>query len=112
RMRPFTSTISLEEARRRLSAAIRPIDRTERLHLDQAAGRVVATDITSAIAVPPFSRSAMDGYAVVSTDTERATRDHPIQLRVVERIFTGQAPRCRIDPGMCAEIATGAPMPD
>ena len=68
-MRPFTSTISLDEARRRLTAAVRPIARTERVALDVAAGRVAAADITSPIDVPPFARSAMDGYAVVAADT-------------------------------------------
>ena len=60
-MRPFASTISLEEARTRLDANIRPIERTERVCLEDATGRVAAADVTSAIDVPPFARSAMDG---------------------------------------------------
>ena len=63
-MRPFASTISLEEARRRLEAAVRPIARTERVPLEDAVGRVAAADVTSPLDVPPFARSAMDGYAV------------------------------------------------
>src|SRR4029077_8022969 len=73
-MRPFTSTISLDEARRRLDAAVRPIARTERVRLEEAAGRVAAADVTSVIDVPPFARAAMDGYAVVAADTDGATR--------------------------------------
>jgi molybdopterin molybdotransferase len=111
-MRPFTSTISLEEAQRRLAAAIRPIARTERVRLADAAGRVVAHDVTSSIDVPPFARSAMDGYAVVAADTAGATLQSPARLRIVERIYSGQPPRESIAPGACAEIATGAPMPD
>ena len=56
-MRPFTSTISLEEARRRLDAAVRPISRTERIHISESAGRVAAADVISAIDVPPFALS-------------------------------------------------------
>ena len=108
---PRLSTISLEEARRRLAAAIRPIARTERVTLADAAGRVVASGVTSSIDVPPFARSAMDGYAVIAADTAGATRDAPVRLRVAERIYTGQMPRGSVARGLCAEIATGAPMP-
>ncbi len=110
-MRPFSSTISLEEARRRLDAAVRPIARTERARLEDAGGRVAAADVTSPIDVPPFARSAMDGYAVVAADTERATRSTPARLRLLDRIYTGELSGVTIERGTCAEIATGAPLP-
>ena len=111
-MRPFKSTISLEEARRRLSENIRPVERIERVALQDAAGRVAAVDIRSSIAVPPFSRSAMDGYAVIAADTAAVTPDRPARLRILDRIYTGAATTTRIAPGTCAEIATGAPLPE
>jgi molybdopterin molybdotransferase len=111
-MRPFTSTISLEEARRRLDAAVRPIARSERVRLDDAAGRVAAADVASAIDVPPFARSAMDGYAVVAADTAAASRTSPVELRQLDRIYTGQLSRVTVTRGTCAEIATGAPLPE
>jgi molybdenum cofactor synthesis domain-containing protein len=110
-MRPFTSTISFDEARRRLDAAVDPIARTERVSLGAAQGRVAADDIRSSIDVPPFSRSAMDGYAVIAADTSGATVDSPVRLRVVDRLYTGQAPAVAVSTGTCAEIATGAPLP-
>src|SRR6185295_14620519 len=110
-MRPFTSTISLEEARRRLDAAVRPIARTERVRLDEAAGRVSAADVTSPIDVPPFARSAMDGYAVVAASTIGASRSGASRLRLLDRIYTGQLSSVTVTPGTCAEIATGAPLP-
>jgi len=110
-MRPFTSTISLDEARRRLDANVRPIERTERVRLDEAAGRVAAADVSSPIDVPPFARSAMDGYAVVAADTEGASRDAPVRLRQLDRIFTGTVSTQVVSRGACAEIATGAPLP-
>ncbi len=110
-MRPFTSTISLEEARRRLDAAVRPIARTERVRLEDAAGRVAAADVTSWIDVPPFARSAMDGYAVVAADTAGATRSAATRLRLVDRIYTGRMSPVTVERGTCAEIATGAPLP-
>ena len=74
-MRPFTSTIPLEEARRLLNEAARPIVRLDRVPLEGAGGRISAEDVSSAIDVPPFARSVMDGYAVVSSDTAGASRD-------------------------------------
>jgi molybdenum cofactor synthesis domain-containing protein len=110
-MRPFTSTISLEEARRRLDAAVRPIARIERVRLEDAAGRVAAADVTSPIDVPPFARSAMDGYAVVAADTAGATRSGPARLRLLDRVYAGQMSTVIVEHGTCAEIATGAPLP-
>jgi molybdopterin molybdotransferase len=110
-LRPFTSTISFDEARRRLDAAAVPIERTERVLLGAAQGRVSAEHVSSSIDVPPFSRSAMDGYAVVAADTARASVQSPVRLRVVDRLYTGQATAVAITSGTCAEIATGAPVP-
>jgi molybdopterin molybdotransferase len=110
-MRPFASTITLEEARRRLDAAVRPIARTERVPLAAAAGRVAAAGIVSPIDVPPFARSAMDGYAVVAAETNGASKSAPARLRLVDRIYTAQMSRVTIGTGTCAEIATGAPLP-
>lgn len=110
-MRPFTSTISLDEARRRLMATVRPIARVETVPVADGAGRVAAADVVSPIDVPPFSRSAMDGYAVRAADTGGATPHAPVVLRIVERLYTGAMPARAIGPGECAEIATGAPLP-
>jgi len=111
-MRPFSSTISLDEARRRLQANLRPIERTERIALADAFGRVVAADVFSSTDVPPFARSAMDGYAVRAADVSPASREAPVTLRILDRIYTGQPSSVTIGSGTCAEIATGAPMPD
>jgi molybdopterin molybdotransferase len=72
----------------------------------------VAAEVAATIDVPPFARSAMDGYAVIAADTRGATRGAPTRLRIVDRIHTGELPDNRIDPGTCAEIATGAPLPE
>lgn len=110
-MRPFTSTISLEEARRRLDANVRPVGRRERLRLEEASGRVAAIDVTSPFDVPPFARSAMDGYAVIAADVAGATKASPARLRIIDRVYTGRVSTTSLEPGTCVEIATGAPMP-
>jgi molybdenum cofactor synthesis domain-containing protein len=111
-VRPFTSTITIDEARRRLRDGVRPIERTERVPLAQAAGRVAAADVRSNVFVPPFSRSAMDGYALIAADTASASADRPARLRIVERVFTGNVPTATVEAGTSVEIATGAPLPD
>jgi molybdenum cofactor synthesis domain-containing protein len=110
-MRPFGRTISLDDARAIITATIKPIERTESVPLSQAAGRVLAQDIVSDADVPPFSRAAMDGYAVRADDTAGASRSGPATLTRMETVFTGAVPQHHIGPGQCAEIATGAPMP-
>ena len=111
-MRPIERVIALDEARGIISRAIAPITRTERVPLGHANGRVLACDITAGADVPPFSRAAMDGYAVRAVDTAGATRGQPRVLRCLEQIFTGLMPSHRVEPGTCSEVATGASMPE
>jgi molybdenum cofactor synthesis domain-containing protein len=110
-VRPFSSTISIDEARRRLRDGVRPVERVERIPLDQAAGRVAAADVASTIDVPPFTRAAMDGYAVAAADTAQASADAPAELELVDRVFTGEVGQQPAGNGRCVEIATGAPLP-
>ena len=68
-MRPFTSTISIDEARRRLDAGVRPIARVETIPLAHAAGRVAAADVTSTMDVPLNSGwpvSGLTGFGTLS----------------------------------------------
>ncbi len=110
-MRPFGGTISLDEARKRIDAAVKPIDRTERVALAGANGRVIAEDALATADVPPFARAAMDGYAVRAQDTAGASKEHARVLTRVETLYTGQVTQRTIGAGECIEIATGAPMP-
>jgi molybdenum cofactor synthesis domain-containing protein len=111
-MRPITETISLEDAQHLLLDSAAPIDRTERIPIASADGRVVAHTTLAQMDVPPFDRAAMDGYAVIAGDTFGASQFDPRTLRCIEKVYTGQIPRRRITQGECIEIATGAPLPD
>lgn len=110
-MRPIRETIPLDEAIALVNETGRAIDRTERVPLDEANGRVIAKDVVAPQDVPPFDRAAMDGYAVVAEDTFGASRFEPRVLRIVETVFTGQVPARAVGRGECIEIATGAPLP-
>jgi molybdopterin molybdotransferase len=110
-MRPIRETIPLDEARALVLDAARPIERTERVALSDATGRVIAVSPTAGMDVPPFDRAAMDGYAVRAQDTFGAGKDEPKVLRMIETVYTGQLPSRAVGAGECIEIATGAPMP-
>jgi len=111
-MRPIKRTLPIDEARALVFDALPPVTRVERVPLIDAGGRVAAADVVTAVDVPPFNRAGMDGFAVIAEDTFGAGRYEPRVLRAVETIYTGQTPARAIAPGECAEIATGAPMPD
>jgi molybdenum cofactor synthesis domain-containing protein len=110
-MRPIRETIPLEEARALILESARPVTRIESVRLEEVHGRVLARDVVAAADVPPFSRAAMDGFAVVAADTFGAGQFSPKTLRVVEKVYTGQVPTQAVPQGGCTEIATGAPMP-
>ncbi|NND70138.1 MAG: molybdopterin molybdotransferase MoeA [Rhodothermales bacterium] len=80
----------------------------EKILLAQAVGRTAGQDIVSNDNIPPFDNSAMDGYAVVSSDASQA----PVTLRVVEEIPAGAVPRESVQPGTCSRIMTGAVIPE
>jgi molybdopterin molybdotransferase len=110
-MRPIRETIPLEEARSLMAAAVQPVARTEVVRLEQAHRRVLAAPVVAGQDVPPFTRAAMDGFAVIAQDTFGAGQFDPKVLSVVEKVYTGQVPSRSVSSGECIEIATGAPMP-
>lgn len=77
---------------------------SEEVDLADAAGRVLASDIVSDIDMPPFDKSAMDGFACRSADLDRP-------LRIVETVAAGRMPEKEIGEGECARIMTGAAVP-
>ena len=78
---------------------------------EELLGRVLAENIIAPMAQPPFDRSPLDGYALASTDTQGADRDHPVQLEVVDTVYAGGWSQVTIRPGQCVRIMTGAPIP-
>lgn len=73
--------------------------------LPQALGRVLAEDVRSDMDMPPFNKSAMDGYACRRCDLDN-------DLQVIETIAAGQFPQNVISQNQCAKIMTGAPVPE
>ena len=103
--------ISADEALASVLAAVPGPTEPEWVHLADALGRVAAQDVPSAIDLPPWNNSAMDGYAIRHTDVVGATEKHPARLQVIADIPAGAAPGVDVRPGTAARIATGAPIP-
>jgi len=82
------------------------------VNLEDAIGRYLAEDVYSSVNVPPFNRSAVDGYAVRSIDTFGSSPTNPAILRVKGYLQVGDDPgRYIVGQGEAVEIATGAPLP-
>jgi molybdopterin molybdotransferase len=77
---------------------------SEILPLDEARGRVLASDLVALLDLPPWPNSAMDGYALNLADLHRQP------LKVSQKVYAGLAPDALL-PGTCARIFTGAPLP-
>lgn len=110
-MRPLKRLIQMSEALALIRKEAKPVTRTENVDLISASGRVSAEDVVSRTDVPPFSRSAMDGYAVRATDTYGASKLKPLKMHLREALYAGSVPKRSIGRGECAEIATGAMIP-
>lgn len=94
----------------RVLGAIHPLPPVT-VPLVKAHGRVLAGDLTSALEIPRFDNSAMDGYAVHFADVEAASPEHPVTLRVRGEVAAGSARDPRFGRGETVRILTGAPMP-
>lgn len=102
--------LSVSEAREKLLAAFRPVG-TNRISLGQAAGRVLAEDISAGMDLPPFDNSSMDGFAVRAEDLAQSSSEHPLSLKVTGDIPAGSFPDMQLEPGQAARIMTGAFLP-
>jgi molybdopterin molybdotransferase len=102
--------LSVEEARSRILEMFQPLE-SERKPVLEALGQVLAEDVSSPMFIPPLANSAMDGYAVQSSDITGATPDTPKSLRVIGQVAAGQLPQNEVVPGTAVRIMTGGPIP-
>lgn len=109
-MEPFSLLVSHEEALEHILSSAKEIERIENIDVSEAVGRVLAEDIIADRSVPPFDRSAMDGYAVVAEDTFNAGHEE-VLLEVDGVIHAGEISEVEVTSGHCVQIATGSPKP-
>jgi molybdopterin molybdotransferase len=98
--------IPFEQALAMVLAEAKPLASDE-VALEEALGRVLAEGVAADADLPPFDRSAMDGYAVGAADVAQA----PVWLPVAGQMRAGQPPGPPLLPGTAIQIMTGAPVP-
>lgn len=103
---PRAPLMSLDDALQALLAHITPLSTVESVATLDADGRILAQDLVSALQVPAFDNSSMDGYAVRSADVHHMGSE----LTVTQRIAAGHFGEALL-PGQTARIFTGAPVP-
>jgi molybdopterin molybdotransferase len=81
-----------------------PVEK-EKINLLESDGRILVRDVFSDINMPPFNRSAVDGFACMRADLG-------LELEVIETIRAGLFPSKAIGSGQCTRIMTGAPVPE
>lgn len=101
---------TVEEQRAAVLDAVTPLP-AEDLPLGRASGRTLAAPVRTAVDIPAFDNSAMDGFAVRAADLAGATPETPVTLRVVADLPAGTAEDPAIGPGQAARIMTGSPVP-
>lgn len=97
--------ISVAEAHAKVAACIQRLS-TEDVPTREALGRVIAEPVASALTQPPFASSAMDGYAILSSDKVPGR-----ELRVIGSVAAGQTGEFHVNSCEAVRIFTGAPVP-
>ena len=85
--------------------------KTERKTLEDCLGLILSEDVYALLDMPPFSRSAQDGYALCSKDSIGATGENPVKLKVTGKIYAGDHLDVQVKPGEAVRIMTGAMVP-
>ena len=100
--------MSVDEAVGIISSRVQAVGEAEAVPLVEADGRILASDLAAPLPLPPFTNSAVDGYAVGSGELPR---DEGKAFPISGRIQAG-GPAKAAKPGHAVRIFTGAPMPD
>ncbi|MCH7905808.1 MAG: molybdopterin molybdotransferase MoeA [Chloroflexi bacterium] len=102
--------LDVEEALDRILAYFAPLP-SEDVPLLDALGQVLAESLIAPISIPPLDNSAMDGYALRSSDISRASGESSVELRVIGHVPAGTVSDRVVEPGTALRIMTGAPVP-
>jgi len=101
--------MSVDEAVGLIAARVSKVEEIEAVALADADGRILARDISAPLPLPPFTNSAVDGYAVASRDLPKAEAE---AFPVLGRVQAGASADDALKARHAVRIFTGAPMPD
>jgi molybdopterin molybdotransferase len=99
----------VDEAVRLIAARVAAVLDFETVALADTDGRILAREVAAPLPLPPFTNSAVDGYAVASRDLPKTSEQ---AFSITGRVQAGSAASEAIRPGHAMRIFTGAPMPD
>lgn len=102
---------SLDEAKKKISLCWKVTEKTEKINVLNALGRVLAEDVLAGSDVPGFDRSTVDGYAVQSISTFGATEAMPAYVKIIGHITMGKSAEVTVDLGEGAAVSTGGMLP-
>ena len=102
--------ISVDKALDKILSHIHPLG-FEKVSILDALGRVIGEDIYAKRNIPPLDNSGMDGYALRSEDVQKACKESPVRLEVIEDLPAGFISAKTLDRGKAIRIMTGAPIP-
>jgi len=103
---------SVEIALKKFLSALNFKPKIEIVPLNRASSRVLAKDLVSQIEIPSFEKASMDGFAIKSSNTKNATKENPVFLKTVGKIFAGDRKKNSIKSSETIAVATGSPLPD
>ena len=103
--------LSLEQAVEKTLASVARLE-PEFVVLNEAYRRYAAQNLHANVSLPGFDNSAMDGYAVISSDLKGASEKTPNSLHNIGVVPAGDGPDKKITPGCCMRIFTGSPIPE
>jgi molybdopterin molybdotransferase len=107
---PTEPLLDVDVARAKVLARVEPLDEIE-VPLEDAIGYVLSRDVDAPHPMPRFDNSAMDGYALMSSDAASASEESPARLRVVGEITAGRPLDGALEPGTAVKIMTGGAVP-
>ncbi len=103
--------ISLEKAVSILQDCVNAEEKTENISILEAEGRITSQCVSSSIDSPPFDKSPLDGYALISDDTKNASKNSPVNLKVIGKLCAGDYTDITLNRGETMRIMTGAMIP-
>lgn len=98
----FKKRINAQKSRELFLNSFEPLSQIEILPIEECDGRIIAENIIAGIDVPHYRRAAMDGFAVMASETLGAGTGSPVILRLANTM----------EKGACIRVHTGSPMPE
>ena len=107
----FSKLTPIEDALEKLFTHIQ-LNPIKEIEINNVLNRILAVDIVCDINLPPFDRSAMDGYAIKAEDSFGASTKNSKTIKLVGIIEIGESSILKLHKGEGIRISTGAPIPE